>query len=149
VQVTSWWPSIIKGASFSIIVSCFLILFWTIGPYVETHFFPVVGKLTIEKIVPTEDGQSEVYAIFEKKRNCEYIGIAWYRGNRDIGPFERVALVLMRADGDDSSPNRPVGFQRSGPRKVSVPTDEILNNSFVELFHKCHPFWTTRTEFYP
>jgi len=138
----------IASASAAVIFSATMILIWLIGPEVETRLFPVVGKLNIERMEVAPNGQTKVYASFRKLRACEYIGIAWFRGDR-ASDFTRVSLVLDRAPGDDSNPNRPVGFQRSGPWTVDIPMDEIPSNSFVQLFHKCHFAWTTTTEFYP
>lgn len=138
----------VKSFSAAVIFVSTILTVYTVGPGIETYFFPVVSKLTIEKMEAIDDGSATVDAYFTKLRNCEYIGIAWYRGQRD-GGFARVPLVLTRAPGDDSSPNRPVGAQRSGPWLVSMPVSEIKANSFVELKHQCHPFWVTTTEFYP
>ena len=47
----------------------------------------------------------------------------------------------------------PVWLQAAGA--VGILTSMYLcwqvfkTNSFAELFHRCHPFWVTRTEFYP
>jgi len=126
-----------------------IVIVFTAGPTIETRFFPVTSKLLIERMVSDGPDKTNVYAAFEKLRDCEYLGIAWYRGSLDQRGFERVPLILLRQEGDNSSPNRPVGFQRSGPWVVSIPLEEIKTNSFVRLSHKCHPFWVTTTEFYP
>lgn len=138
----------VKSFSAAVIFVSTMLTIYTIGPALETRLFPVVGKLTIERMVAVDPTTTNVSAYFNKIRNCEYLGIAWYRGTRADG-FERVPMIVMRQDGDDSSPNRPVGAQRSGPWQVSIPMDEIRVNSFVELKHQCHPFWPTTTEFYP
>jgi hypothetical protein len=142
------WQFLIKAASSIVMFFCASIVFFTIGPAVETRFFPVVGKLQILRIDELPDGKSAIYAAFRKKRNCEYIGIAWYLGSRLVS-FERVPLILYRQPGDDASPNRPIGFQKAGPWEVAIPADEIRSNSFAELSHRCHAFWISTTEFYP
>ena len=119
-----------------------------IGPHLETRFLPVVSKLTITELKADENGQAIVDAMFTKLRQCEFIGIAWYRGRAD-GEFERVPVILLRREGDTSSPNRPVGTQRAGPWIIGMPAAEIRNNSFAQLIHRCHPFWVSTTEFYP
>lgn len=143
------WSLMIKATSAAVIFFCTLVVIFTLGPAIETRYFPVVGKLEILRVDRIDDNTSAVYAAFRKLRNCDYLGMAWYRGKRDQDGFERVALVILRQDGDESSPNRPVGYQKSGPWKVSIPAGEIRGNSFVELFHRCWMFWPTRTEFYP
>lgn len=138
----------VKAFSAAVIFFSTILTIYTLGPEIETRFFPVVSKLTIERMEPVNERTTSVYAYFNKLRNCDYLGIAWYHGQRNTG-FERVPLILMRAAGDDSSPNRPVGAQRSGPWVVSIPMDQVRDNSFVQLTHQCHPFWPTTTEFYP
>ena len=138
----------IQGMSAGVVFVATMILIWIVGPEIETHYFPVVGKLNIERMEDAPGGQTKIWASFRKLRACEYIGIAWYRGDRK-SEFTRVSLILDRAPGDDSNPNRPVGFQRSGPWTVDIPRHEIETNSFVQLFHKCHFAWTTTTEYYP
>jgi len=121
---------------------------WTAGPYVEKWAFgPVVSKLRILSFEVTPDGNTKLAAEFTKLRDCEYVGIAWFR-RYDAG-FERIAVELMRAAGDTSSPNRPLGTQRAGPWVVHLTPDDIRTNSFAQLRHKCHGLWITTTEFYP
>lgn len=122
--------------------------FLLIAPYVETRYFPVVGKMQIEAMESQGPDKTRVWASFTKLRNCDYIGIAWFHGRRDTG-FIRVPLTLLRPPGDVSSPNRPLGTQNTGPWIVDIPEKDITENSFVELYHHCTPFWVSRTEFYP
>lgn len=56
-------------------------------------------------------------------------------------------MILLRQEGDRSSPSRPVGTQQVGPWVVQMPVEEIPGNSFARLIHSCHPFWSTTTEF--
>lgn len=133
-----------------ILTACFVVTsFLLVAPLLEYQLFgPVVSKLHIDSTFPRGLDQTEVYASFRKLRDCEYKGIAWYRGNRDTG-FVRVPIALLRKEGDMSSPNRPVGYQSTGPWIVSMPVNEIAGNSFVELFHQCTWLWVTKTDFYP
>jgi hypothetical protein len=121
---------------------------YAVGPAIETKFFPVVSKLEILSIQPTVTNQTEVRAAFRKIRDCEYIGISWFAGNREKD-YERVTVQLMRDPSDTSSPNRPLGYQRAGPWIIGIPPFEVRNKSFARLMHKCHPFWTTTTDFFP
>lgn len=123
---------------------------WTVyivGPVIETRYFPVVDKLIIDKTEWQGPETTRVWASFKKLRNCEYIGIAWFRGSRD--DFRRVPVILHREEGDRSSPNRPMGYQHAGPWDVGVPLHELPSNSFARLHHRCWPLWTSTTEFYP
>lgn len=123
-------------------------MFFYIAPQLETMYWPVLDKLQIIEVRPIDPDTSIVMTAFKKRRDCAYLGTAWYRSNSN-GSFERVAMVTERVKGDDSSPNRPLGYQTSGPWRVSMPAEQIRSRSIVEIFHQCWPFWTTRTQFYP
>lgn len=136
-----------KAFCVTVIVIATAFTFYLVGPSVETRYFPVVGKLTIDRIEWQGPGVTRIWASFTKRRDCEYVGIAWFRGTRD--DFERVPVILHREKNDRSSPNRPTGYQHAGPWDVMVPMHEIPANSFAVLSHACHPFWNTTTDFYP
>lgn len=132
----------------AITFSITVFLAWTSGPYVEKWLFgPVVSKLRIVSIDPAPGGHTFLSAEFTKLRDCDYLGIAWFR--RYEAGFERVAVELMRSPGDTSSPNRPLGKQRAGPWKIHLTPSELKANSFSQLSHSCHGLWLTTTEFYP
>jgi len=119
-----------------------------IAPALETRFWPPVSKLTITSMETTEDGGTAITAYFTKTRDCEFIGISWFHGD-PAGEFERVPVILLRKEGDTSSPNRPVGSQSAGPWIISLPMEEVRDNSFARLYHRCSPFWLTTTDFWP
>lgn len=136
---------VLKGVFFALGVYIMFML----GPWMETRFFPVVKTLHILRTEATDGGASSlVWGYFEKVRDCEYVGIAWFRGSR-LGNFDRVSFVPVREIGDHSSPTRPLGTQQGGPWKIGLPIEDLETNSFVEIFHSCHPFWVTRTQWYP
>jgi hypothetical protein len=122
--------------------------FFMVGPAIESRWFPVLSKMQVLELQSLTDQTSAVRAEFTKLRNCEYLGIAWYHGSQQKD-FERISMVPIRDPDDTSSANRPVGTQRAGPWRLTMPADEVLRNSFVQAFHRCHPFWTTVTDFYP
>lgn len=131
-----------------VIVLASLFTVWTVGPSLETRFFPAVSKLTVVEMHDDPAGRAVIMAEFTKLRDCEFLGLAWYRGD-PAGGFERVPVILLRQPGDASSPNRPTGTQRAGPWLIGVPSSEIPGNSFARLSHRCHGFWITTTDFYP
>lgn len=138
----------IKSAVVVVLATCAAYFFFVIGPTAESRYFPVLGKLKLTKIKEDGPDSSLVMATFRKKRDCDYLGIAWYRLLPN-GATERIAIVLRRKEGDESSPNRPLGVSVTGPWEVAMPAQQIPILSVVEVFHRCHPFWTTRTPFYP
>lgn len=125
---------------------------WTfliVGPHVETRFNPVTSKVTITAVEDVAGGKSAlVWATFTKYRNCEFVGLSWYRGAA-AGGFQRVPVVLPRPTGDVSTLTRPLGWQVGGPWEIGMPATEIPHGSFARLAHRCHVFWITMTEFYP
>lgn len=144
------WSLFIKSICAAVIFVCTMMVISTLAPLAETRYWPVVSKLTVEQMVDNGDGTTNIYAFFNKLRDCEYVNIAWYRGRPD-GMFERASLVLLRKEGDTSSPNRPTGQQRSGPWILGIPADQVKGNSFARLTHRCWPapFWLSTTDFYP
>lgn len=135
-------------ACMTIAIFATLYTIWMVGPSLETRFWPVVSKLQVLSVEATPDGFTKVKAGFNKLRDCEYIRIAWYAGDRSRS-FEQVPVTLQRAPGDNGSPNRPLGYQRAGPWIIGITPAELKQGSFAQLSHRCHPFWTTITEFYP
>lgn len=137
----------ITGICAAITFFAVVFIVFTVGPQLETRFWPVVSKLKILSIEEVA-GQSQLTARFTKFRNCEYIGLSWFRGRLD-GNFERVRVTILRQPGDDGSPNRPPGTQTSGPWLVAIPPADLRGNSFARLSHRCHFLWLTTTDFWP
>ncbi|KQT52239.1 MULTISPECIES: hypothetical protein [unclassified Aureimonas] len=142
------WIGPLKVLLGTIAVLCGLYVFFLVGPALETRFFPVLGKMRFTEVLAQTKDASIVRTEFEKLRSCEYMGIAWYYG-AEAGVFERVSMVPIRDPNDTSSPSRPVGIARAGPWRITIPAADVRTKSFVEAFHRCHPFWTTVSKFYP
>lgn len=137
----------VKTFSAFVIFIALTVTVYTVGPWLETKYFPVVGKLEVHQIHRLDETTTRLFVSFRKLRNCQYLGISWFRGNPEH--FERVPVVLMRAPGDISSPNRPIGHQAAGPWDVLMNEEDLRRNSFAELYHRCHFLWNTTTNFYP
>lgn len=145
-------------ASFSVKVFCAVIVMvatlwtvWAVGPSVERNWRPVVGKLEILSAVEVEPGVTEIQAQFRKIRDCEYLNVAWYVGDPN-GDFRQVrvqTIVDPEMLNEIASPTRPVGTNTAGPWRIAMSLDDLQHNAFAILSHQCHPFWVTRTNFYP
>ena len=144
----SYFYVVIKTICITFIVLCMIGLFYSLGPALETTYWPVVSKLKIESVETLPDGWVKIRVKFTKLRDCEYMSLAWYKGVRP-DDFERVGVIVQRDPKDNGSPNRPLGTQHAGPWLIAVNEDELRYQSFAQLWHRCHPFWTTVTEFYP
>jgi len=140
--------SLIKMICGSIAFFSLIFTVFAVGPALETRYWPVVSKVEIISIEAGVGDTTIVRAAFRKLRDCEYVGTAWYEGTRPDN-FERVSMTVLREPGDTSSPSRPVGQQKAGPWVIGMPLDSLLNKSFAQLTHRCHPFWMTTTNFFP
>lgn len=112
---------------------------FTVGPVIETRFFPVVDNVQIEDLKRHDEGVS-FYVRFDKLRPCEFLGVSWYEGAMRRGvAFEPDSALYPRT--------RPVGDQYAGPWLVtSVRT---LDGTHAVAHHRCHPLWVTASPFYP
>ncbi len=123
-----------------------LAAFMTLGPKIETRFFPVYTKFEILKIDETPDGGTEVVFRYEKLRNCEPAGIMWFVGEPG-GAYRQIDLLSNRPP--LSRVNRPLGENTSVPYKVDVAPAVLINRGFANIYNNCHPFWTTQSAIYP
>ena len=138
---------IVKTLSSFAMFVCLSLLLLQFAPMIESHWFPVAEKLQITSMTPTKDGTGTVLQVsFNKLRDCEYLGIAWYLKG-DNGSVTRVAVITARPD--SGSPNRPLGQVTTGPWTVDMPMVRLLSSSYAVLFHNCHTLWTTKTDFWP
>ena len=139
----------IRTVSVALLFVMAITSFYTIGPWAETAFWPVVTKITVDKIEPGPGGTTMVWVHFTKMRNCDYVGVAWYLGDRKTD-FTRITIDANPPGGIPApTPTRPVGLQSAGPWRVWVAPEFFQSTSFGEVFHRCHPFWTTRSLFHP
>jgi hypothetical protein len=118
----------------------------TIGPKIETHFFPVYSQFQILKIKETEDGGTEVVFRYTKLRSCKPAGIMWFIGEPG-GAYRQIDLVSNRPP--LTTVNRPLGENTSVPYKVDVAPAVLINRGFANIYSNCHPFWVTQSSIYP
>ena len=124
---------------------CLLVMLY-FGPQIESRLYPVTAHVVIEKHEVVSPTKTRIWVSFKKERDCKFLALSWYLGNRD-DRFSR-SWLKFEDDDDDSAPTRPPGKQLAGPWIVGVPVDDLLKNSFADARHQCHPLWETRTEFY-
>lgn len=143
-------PLFVHGAIIALLLplalASILALVWTVGTTREGEWFPVTSRAALISAEPF-DGGALVYFQFTKVRECEFIGLSWFKGQPD-GVFDRVR-INFNGDGDDSGSTRPRGTQIAGPWFIDIPPNELQANSFAIVRHRCHPFWQTSTIFYP
>lgn len=127
-----------------------------IGRAYEGKLFPVTRNTTIVSVQPFNGG-SVIHLDFEKIRGCSPLVVNWFRKEQAViaedgvaDRFERVTLAFLESD---SSPEglvtRPEGFQRAGPWFIDMDPDEVIDQSYSTVEHRCHWFYRTTTIFYP
>lgn len=111
---------------------------FTLGPYLESKFFPVTEDTQILNERQVSSGTS-FYVRFTKARRCTFTGLAWYVGDQRLPvDFEPGADTMPRS--------RPRGDQHTGPWFVAGLYGTEKSRAYV--YHRCHPLWTTITRFY-
>lgn len=118
--------------------------FFVVGPVIETKVFPVYSKFEVVSIEPYGDGQSRAVFKFQKLRQCDPQGSAWYAG--EFGAAFR--QLPMKIDGQSGSV-RPLGEQLTSPYIIDATPEMVAEGVFAEIFSRCHPFWQTRSSIYP
>ncbi|WP_299674526.1 hypothetical protein [uncultured Roseobacter sp.] len=111
---------------------------FTVGPYLESRYFPVVRET---QILHEEEHASGVsfYVRFRKVRQCAFRGLAWYAGEVRVPvDFEPDAATMPRS--------RPKGGHYAGPWFVSGLNQTAGTRAYAH--HRCHPLWVTITRFY-
>lgn len=142
------WPILVKISLATITVVMTLYSILLIGPYIEARLFPVLDKLHITSAVEMDNNRIELRVWANKMRNCEYVGLSWYRGSPDT-MFSRVPIVLMRSSEMPQDPTRPLGPQSMGPWYLSMSLEDLYQNSFAEVTYRCHILWPTVIRVFP
>lgn len=107
----------------------------------EGEWFPVVENVSVEREEYNELG-AFINVRFDKVRSCEFIGISWYD---DFG--QRLIINFNPAEADLPTSRPVMDEQTAGPWQLVGLT--TLEGSIAIVSHRCHPFWTTFTNFYP
>lgn len=113
---------------------------FSVGPIVETRLFPVYTKTRVLEEVADQLGV-EFFLEFTKRRQCEFLGLAWYSG-----PTRYPVRFEPGSSGSLATLTRPIGKHRAGPWQVLGL--QTLRNTRASALHRCHPLWITTTEFY-
>lgn len=111
---------------------------FTVGPYLESKYFPVTRNTEILNEATMETGTS-FYVRFRKVRQCAFAGLAWYAGDQRLP-------LNFEPSADQAPSTRPAGSQFAGPWFVLGLGG--VEGSRAYAYHRCHPLWTTITQFY-
>ncbi len=113
---------------------------FSVGPIVETRLFPVFSQTRVFAETANRAGV-EFHLEFRKRRQCEFLGLAWY-----AGPTRFPVRFEPNATEPPQSLTRPIGFHRDGPWQILGLWS--LQETTAFAMHRCHPLWITMTEFY-
>ncbi|MGB3244645.1 MAG: hypothetical protein WBB25_08930 [Sulfitobacter sp.] len=129
-----------RAAAFTAICMALTPALFSVGPYLEARFFPVVRGTTILNEELGAGGVS-FFVRFRKVRQCTFLGLAWYVGEVRVP-------VIFAPTARNSPRSRPLGGQHTGPWLVSAEQSTVRGNTAF-AYHRCHPLWVTISEFYP
>lgn len=121
-----------------------IIMFFTLhnGGAIEGMIFPVADVFYINTAEDKDnDGWAELSGTFKKTRECDYHDIEWFwQGETNS---TRIPLKYP------SAKIRSKGSYEFSNWLLYMPYDQIKDQSYAIVYHECHPFWKTKTKFYP
>lgn len=117
----------------------------TYGPKIEGMVFPVITGTKITHVTTDPDTNSiSVWGSANKRRACGYNRMEWHYNPGSTS--STVVPILFR----NPPVVHPNGHFTFGPWDIDFLTrQDVIQNSFVQVFHRCHPFWLTESRFYP
>lgn len=132
MRVLNW----VLGVLFSLVL---LIIFFGVGPWVESWLFPVYSRFAIVSMQATPTGTRAIFQ-YTKYRNCEALGYSWYNGDLGAG------LKILNVKREGPNRPRPLGTQITAPINIEgVTPEELANQVNAVLYSRCHPLWITET----
>ncbi len=123
------------------LTAAFLMFINAFAGGVEGLIFPVVDRATITSTQAVDLTATRIHGRSYKRRNCTFVRLEWYVGNRD-------ANVLVDVVFEEGSHLRPSGEMAFGPWLLHLTPRQMADTSFAVVYHRCHPFWLTRTSFF-
>lgn len=115
-----------------------------IGPRLEGRLFPVVDQVTITDVKQSGCGDCvSISGHFHKVRECTFLDLLVVYQVPNGG---RVGVPVRFTQG---AIVRGAGIHDFGPWEIDLSVRQFEENTIVEAFHQCHPFWVTVTRFHP
>lgn len=115
----------------------------TFAPRIEGKLYPVVVSTELTQVRPIDETNSMIYGAARKVRDCSYIRIEWYYGDPNgrhvLVPLDILEPSKIRGDGQFSF----------GPWQLNLGKDLVREETFALVYHDCHPFWPTVSQFWP
>ena len=114
----------------------------TIASKLETHFFPVVDRINVERLEMNTYGNPVISGTISRARGgCIFRNMIFFTKTAE---FETPIGIQTRAMTSDSE-GRAAGEYKFGPWTLFTTMKVLENQSYARLIHSCHPFYDTVT----
>lgn len=132
---------------------CLLVLvvcsaFFINGREIEKRYFPVLTETNIMRSVSVSNSSVDVWFVFNKKRQCTFIDLDFYEVDPITGVHHRV-LHEITSDKGQPPATRPIGNHSGGAWRLEISPEAFTGKILAISHHRCHPFWTSESQFYP
>lgn len=107
----------------------------------EGDFMPVITDVKLSGVQKDGNHIKIQTVSFEKLRHCEFLRLAWF------DEYGRRHALVSEPPADFEAKTFPPGRYEFGPWWV-LGLNELPGSHAVAM-HRCHPFWTTISEFHP
>ena len=109
---------------------------------IETTYFPVVGEITIETTLETNSGVM-ISASADKVRDCSWRKTVFYLGDRD-------GNNVFLTESPHLDKPKVNGKGKLKWEKIFIPGIEVsqVDQTFADAYHRCHPFYDTRSYYW-
>lgn len=119
--------------------------FMAVGPGLEGQVNPTIKNYRLMDARTEPNGGMSFIPVFEKVRDCAYLGVNWFAPN-ERGNLVRIQVAPLETD-PTAPKTGPVG-RREGNRQVIYPPKGAKTVMAI-MTHDCWSLWSTRTTIGP
>ena len=153
IKTTVSYVRLIKKWTFLLLLLWVVVIFNSSIPgKIDGKLFPVVNNF--EFVVEQQNNSSIVKGHFLKTRQCTFLDLNWFLNDTSHEIDTKLDIDFL-----DGEIIRNKGIHQFGPWRIYTPPDNLIQNSYVVVHHKCFianngiikiPLpWTTITKIYP
>lgn len=114
---------------------------YTFTGQIEGYILPVVNDTEITRIEPVGRFYSRVWGSSNRIRECDFAGLEW---EFNAAPRSVAVSVVF----EEGTVIREQGRFDFGPWLIHLSPNQLRFSTAFAL-HECHPFFTTRSVFWP
>lgn len=148
LKATTWWN---KTPIPALLGAVFVLSLLPVMPDIEGRYFPVMDDTIVEVSTLVDDGTAVVVR-FNKIRTCEIEGMSVFVRDRS-NTYIRVPWndIIYTDDTNEGVLSKGVRTRPLGVNSYTMVVDTRLPVGMWKIYvrHSCHPFWDTRTLFWP